>query len=177
MKKDTTIKKWKEFLSEVREVKTESGRIDELNRYEIDSIANNDGDFILHNFRTANEIMAGTIALLGIKDGEMVFRISPFGNGHPRVPNTNANWRNAQAGQWDTSPSTPRSNSPYLVRLKFNDWDDVMEMDLPPRDKALMLIGKDAEFNDISLHCSCPSFKFHYQYVASQKGASIEPES
>ena len=52
-----------------------------------------------------------------------------------------------------------------------------MEMDLPPRDKALMLIGKDAEFNDISLHCSCPSFKFHYQYVASQKGASIEPES
>ena len=108
----------------------------------------------------------------------MIFSIGPFGNGPPRIPGLNANWRNkVESGKWDTTPGTPGGGAPYTLRVKFVDWDKVMDMDMTPREKALAMIKKDSPYSDVQLYCSCPSFKFHYQYVANQHGASIEPES
>ena len=162
---------WKSF-------KDEAHRLDEITRQEIDDLASADGDFLSHDYRTSNEIEAGSIKLLGLSDGELVFMINPFGNGPPRIPGLNANWRNKVAtGKWDTTPGTPGAGAPYTLRVKFVDWERVMDMDLTPREKALNLIQKDSPYSDVQLYCSCPSFKFHYQYVANQHGASIEPES
>ena len=148
---------WKSF-------KDEAHRLDEITRQEIDDIASADGDFLSHDYRTSNEIEAGSIKLLGVSDGELVFMINPFGNGPPRVPGLNANWRNKVAtGRWDTTPGTPGAGAPYTLRVKFVDWDKVMDMDLTPREKALNLIQKDSPYSDVQLYCSCPSFKFHYQ--------------
>ena len=162
---------WKNF-------KTHAQRLDEITRQEVDDIAAADGDFLSHAYRTASEIEAGSINLLGVSDGELIFIIDPFRNGPPRIPGLNANWRNkVPSGKWDTTPGTPGAGAPYMLRVKFVDWSKVADMDITPREKALSLIQKDSPYSDVQLYCSCPSFKFHYQYVANQHGASIEAES
>ena len=181
---DDILIAWGSFLKEHDDKCHNNKLISEIQRKEAQALSRSNSDYLNHGYRVSYETENGTIQFMGIKDGEMIYIMTPYGNGPPRIPGMNANWRNKMvSGRWDTSPSTPGSGAPYMQRVKFLSWDDVMALELPARDKALMLIGpsqrspdRDPMFSEVQFYCSCPSFKFHYQYVANQNNASIEPE-
>lgn len=72
-------------------------------------------------------------------------------------------------------PGTRGFQREYLNLVKFLGWDEIGgDPDLTPREKALMLLWT----SDIQVHCDDPSFLYWgYQYICSQLGASIYPET
>lgn len=61
----------------------------------------------------------------------------------------------------------------YMASVQFEDWDDVgQDPEFNANEKARLLLW----VGSIKLHCSCPSFLYHYQYNLTAIDASIYPE-
>lgn len=61
----------------------------------------------------------------------------------------------------------------YDTQIKFDMMDEIMEhKDLSTIDRARLLLW----YSDIHVRCNCPSFHYHYAYVATQKGIILPPE-
>lgn len=112
--------------------------------------------YLAHNWRTKFEIEDGTIQLKDITDeGAMIWSIVPFDNA-----------RKTKYGSYD-------------MVIQFANWEQIVTAQAPTKEKVLALL-KNAQGNtdDLKIHCTCPSFKYHYNYVADKvHGSAINPES
>jgi len=64
----------------------------------------------------------------------------------------------------------------FMMATKFEEFSEIMnDPELPTaRKKAFALVkGPKSSFR---VHCTCPSFRYHYQYVATNKGDAIAPQ-
>jgi len=142
--------------------------INELNKNQIVAKARSDGGqglnptpgrkigdselYLGHNYRTAKEIDARSIKLLEItNDGTMIFFIRAFSR---------------------------KDLGSYKVYVQFQNWDDVISNpQFNAKQKAQFFIKNlQGQTDDTLLHCTCPSWRYHYNYVAFQQGAAINPE-
>lgn len=62
----------------------------------------------------------------------------------------------------------------YMGSIQFGAWDEVgQDPDFNNNEKSRLLLWAD---DSIKLHCTCPSFLYHYQYNLTAIDASIYPE-
>lgn len=167
MKFEQIMENWKKFQ--------DTDPLNEIARLAVIDKAKRDGGnpnvptpFIGHNYRTANEIVGGSIELTNISDdGIMFFLISPFD-----VKKFEKNREKNFLGSAISGQATPGK---YELALKFVNWDEVVNSDLSIKEKVASLVKNDLkDSDDIQVHCTCPSFRFHYQDVSNRQGASIE---
>jgi hypothetical protein len=145
--------------------------ISEKHRQDIIDIAKGDGGseteptpFIGHNYRTKYEIDDGTIELSDISDnGIMFFLITPF------------DMKRYQKAVNDKALGEPISGvdepGKYELAVQFVHWNDTLKSNLDTRQKTYILMKNDNRHNntdDLKIHCTCPSFRFHYHDVADK---------
>ncbi len=61
----------------------------------------------------------------------------------------------------------------YMASVQFEEWDEIgQDPDFNNNEKARLILW----IGNLKMHCSCPSFLYHYQYNLTAIDASIYPE-
>ncbi len=122
--------------------------LNELNRKGVETAA--DGSFIKHAKRKA-ELDGNTIKFLGFTEGMAYFDIQSY------------TWGNKVK---------------YMVRIQFKDWNNLIQSWVPGSTRAeASTLASSLIQGGIKVDCNCPSFRYHYRYVAGIKDDSaIVPE-
>lgn len=68
--------------------------------------------------------------------------------------------------------NSKNKNVNYSVTIQFKDFNQIIDN----LEETLRVKVKKLFQGELGLHCSCPSFKYRYNYVANSKGSGIKSE-